>query len=166
MKGGPKMQHVHVEDVAGAAMTLLEAPENKVTGRAFNVGDDTPLGQGDLFQAIMPALDMEEAFTYPYYTRAFWPFIRALLALPEGAFGKLNNWLERRWKDVVSTHDLKEELVPRLDRDFLGYMNADYVLDNSSLKSLGYELKYPDARAGLATAVDWYQKEGWLPEFD
>ena len=165
MRGGPKMQHVHVQDVAGAVAAVLAAPEERVQGRAFNVGDDTPLGQGDLFRAIMPELDLEELFRYPWSTRLYWPFLRALLALPESAFAGLNNRLKTRWEKVVASHNLKPLLAPRLDRDFLGYMNADYALDNSAIKALGYELAYPDARSGLAETVRWYQREGWLPRF-
>lgn len=165
MRGGPLMQHVHVEDVASAVVYLLEADDESAIGRAFNVGDDTPLGQGELFQAIMPELDLEEQFSYPYYTRAYWPFIRFLLALPEGVFTRLNRFLENRWDDVIRDHRLEKALTPRLDRDFLGYMNADYALDNSSLKSLGFKLKYPDANVGLAGAVKWYQERKWLPRF-
>jgi nucleoside-diphosphate-sugar epimerase len=165
MKGGPKMQHVHVTDVAGAVKAVLEAPEDKVMGRAVNVGDDSPLGQGDLFRALMPGLDMEELFTYPYHTRAFWPFIRALLALPDGAFSRMNDYFKKRWDKVVGEHDLKPALAPAMDRDFLGYMNADYALDNAFLKSLGYRLKYPDAGAGLSETIAWYQENQWLPAF-
>jgi len=165
MRGGPLMQHVHVEDVAGAVAALLEADDKLVIGRAFNVGDDTPLTQGELFRAIMSELDLKEQFSYPYYTRAYWPFIRALLALPEGAFTRLNRFLEKKWSDVIKNHRLEKALIPRLDRDFLGYMNADYVLDNSSLKSLGFKLKYPDTSSGLGETVKWYQERKWLPRF-
>ncbi len=165
MKGGPKMQHVHVEDVAGAVQAVLEAPAERVVGRAFNVADDTPLGQGELFEAVMPGLDMEPLFHYPYFTRAYWPFIRALLALPESSFSRMNGWFKHKWDGVVSAHSLEPALAPRLDRDFLSYMNADYALDNGALKALGYQLKHPDARAGLAAAVTWYQDHKWLPRF-
>ena len=165
MKGGPRLQHVHVQDVARAIAAVLAAPEERVLGRAFNVGDDTPLGQGDLFRAIMPELDLQELFSYPYSTRLYWPFIRALLALPDRAFTRMNDFFQKKWEPVVRGHGLKPMLRPRLDRDFLGYMNADYVLDNTALKSLGFQLAYPDARQGLAETVRWYQKEGWLPKF-
>jgi len=165
MRGGPKTQHVHVRDVAEAIRTVLEAPAEQVVGRAFNVGDDSPLGQGDLFRAIMPELDLQELLSYPYYTRLYWPFIRILLALPERAFADLNRALKKKWDQVAASHHLELALAPRLDRDFFGYMNADYVLDNSALKSLGFKPAYPDARAGLAETVRWYQRERWLPKF-
>jgi len=165
MRGGPRMQHVHVEDVAGAVGAALAADEGDVVGKAFNVGDDTPLGQGELFKALMPELDLEEWFGYPYFTRAYWPFIRALLALPDSSFARLNGWFGSKWEGVVEDHKLEPALAPAIDRDFLGYMSGDYVLDNSALKSLGYALKHPDATAGLAETVRWYQEEGWLPRW-
>jgi nucleoside-diphosphate-sugar epimerase len=165
MRGGPKMQHVHVEDVAGVVAAMLEAPPEKVVGRAFNVAADTPLGQGELFEAIMPGLDMEPLFHYPYFTRAYWPFIRGLLLLPDSSFSRMNGWFKKKWESVISAHSLEPALAPRLDRDFLSYMNGDYALDDSALKSIGYQLKHPDSRAGLANAVRWYQDHQWLPKF-
>jgi nucleoside-diphosphate-sugar epimerase len=165
MRGGPRMQHVHVEDVAGAVKAVLDAPAERVKGRAFNVSDDTPLGQGELFEAVMPGLDLAPLIHYPYFTRAYWPFIRALLALPESSFGRMNGWFKQKWEGVVKAHGLEPALAPRLDRDFLSYMNADYALDNSALKALGYQLKHPDARQGLAEALRWYQDHKWLPRF-
>jgi len=77
----------------------------------------------------------------------------------------MNGWFQKKWEGVVSAHSLEPALAPRLDRDFLSYMNADYALDNSALKELGYRLQHPDARAGLAAAVRWYQDNKWLPKF-
>ena len=165
LRGGPKTQHVHVRDVAGAIRTVLEAPVERVAGRAFNVGDDTPLGQGDLFRALMPDLDLQELFSYPYHTRLYWPFIRVLLALPDRTFAGLNRALKKRWDQVVASRHLQPALAPRLDRDFFGYLNADYVLDNTALKALGFKPAYPDARVGLAETVRWYQQQKWLPRF-
>ncbi|MCP4682615.1 MAG: NAD-dependent epimerase/dehydratase family protein [Desulfobacterales bacterium] len=165
MKGGPLMQHVHVDDVVGAIAAVLDAEDKKVVGHAFNVGDDTPLDQGALFRAIMPHLDLGETFTYPYYTRLYWPFIRALIALPQGAFTRMNSYFDKKWDTVVKDYGLNKGILPRLDCDFLGYMNADYVLDNSRLKSIGFKLKYPDARKGIAETVKWNQEKNRLPRF-
>lgn len=165
MKGGPLMQHVHVEDVAGAIMTVLDAPEEKVRGLAFNVGDDRSLTQGELFRAIMPGLGLEPAFSYPYFTRLYWPFIRLLLALPDSVFNRMNGYFNRKWKKVAEDHGLSLTLAPRLDRDFLGYMKTDYVLDSGRLKALGFRLKHPDAAQGIAATLKWYQENEWLPSF-
>lgn len=165
MRGGPKMHHVHVRDVADAVALILQAPEDAVRGRAFNVADDRPLAQGELFRALMPELDLEERFSYPWSTRLFWPFLRLLTALPENAFHQLNERLQAEWQKVIAAHGLKPKLTPRLERDFLGYLNADYLLDTSALKSLGFRPAYPDARPGLAETVRWYQAERWLPRF-
>lgn len=165
MSGGPRMHHVHVDDVAEAARIVLEAPEDAVRGRAFNVGDDTPLTPGELFLAIMPGLDLETLFSYPYFTRLYWPFIRALLMLPDSSFARLNDFFKKSWETKVEPLGLVPALAPRLDRDFLGYMNGDYALDSGALKSLGWEPRYPDSKAGLAQTVRWYQEAGWLPGF-
>jgi len=84
----------------------------QVLGRAFNVGDDVPLTQGELARAIMPALGLEPSFSFPYYTRLYLPFVRALLALPESAFGRLNAYLGRRWGELVASLGLVPALAP------------------------------------------------------
>jgi len=165
MKGGPRVQYVNVEDVAGAIATLLEAPAERVIGKAFNVGDDHPLTQGELFQAVMPVLGLEKSFSYPYFTKAFWPFMRILLALPEWIFDRLNASFEKKWEDVIRTYGLQRMVAPRLDQDFFVFMSGDYILDTSALKSLGWTPKYPDGAQGLAETARWYQEQKWLPRF-
>jgi nucleoside-diphosphate-sugar epimerase len=155
MKGGPRVQYIHVEDVVGAIAVLLEAPVERVVGKAFNAGDDHPLTQGELFQAVMPILGLQKSFNYPYFTKAFWPFIRILLALPMCVFDRLNAAFEKKWDEVVRAHGLKRMVAPRLDHDFFGFMSGDYILDTSALKALGWTPKYPDAAIGLAEAARW-----------
>jgi len=166
MEGGPLMHHVHVRDVAGAAAAALDAPPEKLRGLAVNVADDNPITQGELFRAIMPGLGLGEAFSYRWRHGLFWPFIRAMLVTPEPVFGRMNAWLAKKWKGVVAEHGLEPALSPRLDRDFLGYMACDYVLDTARLKTdLGYDLVRPDPRTGLSETVERCQEKRWLPVF-
>ena len=165
MKGGPRVQYVHVEDVAGAIAVLLEAPVERVVGKAFNVGDDHPLTQGELFLSVMPVLGLGKSFSYPYFTKAFWPFIRILLALPMWMFDWMNATFEKKWDGVVRAHGLESMVAPRLDHDFFGFMSGDYILDIRALKALGWTPKHPDAAIGMAEAARWYQEQRWLPTF-
>ncbi|MFC1889198.1 NAD-dependent epimerase/dehydratase family protein [Thermodesulfobacteriota bacterium] len=159
--GGPKMHHVHVEDVASAIRLLMTAPAD--LGGAYNVADDTPLTQGVLLGAIMEAIGLERSFRVPYPTRIGWPFIRMLLALPDTAFRSMNARFAAVWREIVEAEGLAPTLSPKIDRDFLGYMNADYVLDTSRIKALGFAPKYPSTIEGIARTIDWYRDQRWLP---
>ena len=160
-KKGPTMNHVHVEDVAGAITHLLKTPSPP--GEAYNVADDTPLTQGDLLQFIMEQMGMQVRFKFPYFTRLFWPFIRLLIALPESYFKGMNDLLARSWKEVIVSKKLEPLISPRIDRDFLGYMCADFALDTNKIKSLGFQPKYPSTTDGMAQTIEWYRKKKWLP---
>lgn len=160
-RGGPAMHHVHVEDVARAIELLLRAPVS--FGEAYNVGDDTPLTQGDFVRFAMRQAGLSIPVVLPYSTRLFWSGIRLLLALPESAWRRFNTALARAWETVVESRGLEPAVRPRLDRDFLGYMNADYVLDTGKINALGFTLKHPSTLEGMARTLAWYRQERWLP---
>jgi len=161
LRKGPAMNHVHVEDVAGAIAHLLKTPYPP--GEAYNVADDTPLPQGDLLEFIMGQMSIEVRFRFPYFTRAFWPFIRLLLALPDSFFNGINNRLAAAWEIVVASMNLEPHALPRLDRDFLGYMCSDFALDTTKIKALGFKPKYPATTVGMAQVIQWYRNQNWLP---
>ncbi len=163
LKGGPFMHYVHVRDVAQGIKVLLEA--DGVEGSCYNVADDSPLSQGDFFKVAMRAYGLEITFQFPYFTRLYWPFIRMLIALPDSQFDKINAWLGKKWRDMISAYDLDPALSASLDRDFLGYMRSSYALDTTKLKALGYTPHYPDLRTEFLESIRWYQEAGWLPEF-
>jgi len=164
LRGGPAMHHVHVEDVARAIEHLLRV--SGPFGEAYNVGDDTPLTQGDFVRFVMEQAGLAVSFAVPYATRLFWPWIRLLLALPESVFQRFNNALGRKWETVVESRGLEPAVRPRIDRDFLGYMNTDYVLDTAKIKALGFELEHPATFEGMAGTLAWYREHRWLPSPD
>ena len=161
LKKGPAMNHVHVEDVAGAIYHLLKTA--CPPGEAYNIADDTPLTQGDLLQFIMEQMGMQVRFRFPYFTRLFWPFIRLLIALPESFFKRMNDRLALAWKTVIESKNLEPLVFPRIDRDFLGYMCGDFALDTSKIKALGFQPKYPITTDGMAQTIAWYREHNWLP---
>ena len=161
IRGGPRMHHVHVSDVCEAIRCLLDRGD--VTGQAYNVADETPLSQGDLLRFAAEALGLSSLFTLPYVSQVGWPCIRVGLALPAPLFSLFNAWLAREWGRVAQARGLLDRVRPRLDRDYLGYMNGDYVLDTARLRALGFRPRYPSSLEGMGQTIAWYRSNRWLP---
>ena len=121
--GEQRLSNVRVEDVAAAAIHLSEL--DSAQGQAFNIADDS---HPELGEALALAA---EAFG----TRA--PRIH----LPLGAIAavaKLQGSIARL-----------RGRIPDLEADAVRVLRDDYIVDNSKLKSTGYELLYPDFRASM-----------------
>ena len=160
-RGGTTMTHVHVEDVAAAVACVLEKDE--AIGRAYNVADDTDVPWGDLLEVIerevgIPARERVRISKW----RAKWT-AHAFRLWPESKRERLNRSLERKWQRLVEERGLVPMLSPRLDRHAYDYWIADHVYANSALKSLGFRLRHPDSRRGIAETIAWYVDRRWLP---
>ncbi len=162
LAGGPLGQHVHVADVAGAAVLCATHPD--AAGRAFNVADREPLGLGETFGALIGAVGMTAA---PKLSgRLFWGATLFVLAhLPARVLREFNRRLQKGHEILVS-RGLPDRLVPRLDRDWIGYFSGDFVFDVRRLASLGFSWEHPDFRRSIGGVVEWYRGAGWLPAPD
>jgi UDP-glucose 4-epimerase len=121
--GRQRLSNVRVEDVAAAAIHLSGLDD--ATGRAFNIADDS---HPELGEALALAA---EAFG----ARA--PSIH----LPLGVVAAV----ARLQGSVARLRDR----IPDLELDAVRLLRDDYIVDNSRLKSTGYELLYPDFRASM-----------------
>ncbi|HUB09168.1 MAG TPA: NAD-dependent epimerase/dehydratase family protein [Myxococcales bacterium] len=159
LAGGPVGQHVHVRDVARAAVLCGTHPE--AAGRAFNVADRVPLGFGETVGALLDACGIQAAprIKSRLVARAG---IAALAHAPSFAISRFNRQLQKGHEILVS-RGLAPQLRPRLDRDWLQYFNGDFVFDTSRLASLGFTWEHPDLRTSIADVVRWYEAAGWLP---
>jgi len=45
---------------------------------------------------------------------------------------------------------------PKFEKDTVKYFGADYVCDNSKLRSTGFQFEYPTFESGLRDTVPWY----------
>jgi UDP-glucose 4-epimerase len=121
--GRQRLSNVRVEDVAAAAIHLSEL--DAAEGQAFNIADDS---HPELGEALALAA---EAFG----TRA--PRIRLPLGMV-AAVARLQGPIARL-----------RGRIPDLEANAVRLLRDDYIVDNSRLKSTGYELLYPDFRASM-----------------
>ncbi len=123
---------MRAEDVAAAAVHLSQVDE--AVGKAFNVADDSH-----------PTL--KEALSIAARTFGAKP---PKLHLPLGivkALARVDGFTSRR-----------RGRIPDLEYDAVRYLGADYVVDNTRLKSTGYTLIYPDFEASMKQLGEWYSQ--------
>ncbi|HJN72892.1 MAG TPA: NAD(P)-dependent oxidoreductase [Myxococcota bacterium] len=156
--GGPVGHHVHVEDVACAALFLVENPAG--TG-AFNVADDNPIQTGELMRLICGAVGVRVLdWGLPWFVASLFGLIKPMA---RWYLDRLNPKLVGVWGKIVRELDLVPALSPRLDVDWIDYIIQDHSYDNSRLKALGFRYRYPDLGAAFGPTVDWYRQMRWLP---
>jgi len=162
--GGFVNNLVHVEDIARAAVFLLNRPE--AVGRAFNVADKTHIAFGDMIHLLLRAVGMETVELPLRLPRLPIKLLaKSGMAMPDAVFRPFNNLLQRRWDYLVIKHRLEPAFRPRWDKPFFSYGISDHTYDISAIESLGFELKHPDLKKGWDATIDWYVENNWIPEY-
>ncbi len=159
LAGGPVGQHVHVRDVARAALLCGTHPE--AAGKVFNVADRQPISLGDTVEALLDACGIRAAPRI----RSSWLArlsIAALRHAPGFAIDRFNRSL-KHGHEILVKRGLAPQLEPRLDRAWLGYFSGDFVFDPARLAALGFSWEHPDLRQSIGEVVRWYETAGWLP---
>jgi nucleoside-diphosphate-sugar epimerase len=131
--GRQLLSNVRAEDVAAAVVHLSHVDE--AIGKAFNIADDSH-----------PTI--EDALTIAART---FGAKAPRLHLPVGivkALARVDGFIsERRGR------------IPDLEYDAVRYLGADYVVDNTRLKSAGYKLIFPDFEASMKQLGEWYRQD-------
>jgi UDP-glucose 4-epimerase len=121
--GRQRLSNVRVEDVAAAAVHLSEL--DRAEGQAFNISDDS---HPELGEAL--ALAAEAFGSRP--PRLHLPLgVVAAVAKLQGPVARLRG------------------RIPELELDAVRLLRDDYLVDNSKLKSTGYQLLHPDFRTSM-----------------
>jgi UDP-glucose 4-epimerase len=121
--GRQRLSNVRVEDVAAASVHLSELDD--VEGQAFNIADDSH------------------------------PELAEALALAAEAFGSRPPRLHLPLGLIAAVAKLQRPVarlrgrIPDLELDAVRLLRDDYLVDNSKLKSTGYEFLYPDFQASM-----------------
>ena len=156
-----KISHVHVDDVGRAA--LVVATNDDAIGNAYNIAAPEPLSGADSIRALGEPLGLEVSPIIPY-SATLMKIVNFLInLLPAGSGNFLDKRLLKNWNELREKHGLTDDLVPRLDRDWIGYTTGNSVYDVTKLKELGMVWKWPDTTEGMKATVKWYQDNEWLP---
>jgi len=161
MVGGPKTNMVHGEDVARAAVFLLNNP--RAYGEVFNVADNDPRHFTDFINSAMEAYGLKplgSGVPYPPVTllHSTMPYIAR-----DEIFNPLNRISSMLWNRIVKKYRLQKELSPRIDKESLEFGIQDIIFDARKIKALGFQLKYPRFQKGWKSTVEWYQENHWIP---
>jgi UDP-glucose 4-epimerase len=121
--GRQRLSNVRVEDVAAASVHLSEFDDAE--GQAFNIADDSHPELGEALTLAAEAFGSRPP-------RLHLPLgLVAGLARLQGPVARLRG------------------RIPDLELDAVRLLQDDYLVENSKLKSTGYELLYPDFRASM-----------------
>ncbi|MDD5223945.1 MAG: NAD-dependent epimerase/dehydratase family protein [bacterium] len=162
IRGGQLLNMIHVEDIARAAVFVLE--RNDISpGEAFNLADSDIQTAEDFFTTYVESNGMSVLFRVPYPRRTFDLVFSGLSYLPSSSLEPLNRWLGKKWGEVVKKYDLVPALAPKIARDSFSYFMGDHAYTNTKLLNLGFKLKYPGFREGWLETVKWYRDNRWLP---
>ncbi len=159
--GGPVATLVHAEDVARAAVFVLDRDD--CGGEVFNVADEDAMTLGDRVSATLRAYGLPTvgggALPRPVLDR-----IARLFTKP-GAYHAADRVGLTAWRLVVLRHGLKSALRVRLDQEALTLLHDDLVVDASRLRALGWLPRYPRFSEGWRQVLRWYQAERWVPRY-
>jgi len=162
---GPCTNLVHAEDVARAAVFLMEKNGFCSFGgaEAFNISDDTPMGFGGHLSAIANACGYKgNCLPIPLPPGQIINLVHSVYENP--IFLKaLNTVLGHFWKKIVAKYDLQPEFEPNISLAMTPFFGQDTIFSNQKIKTMGFWLKYPDFKEGICDVVNWYKSERWIP---
>lgn len=162
IEGGPLCNWVHAEDVARAAVFVLEHKE--AAWQAFNVADDTVLAFGEVMNAVT------RAYGLPFGPRIKFP--TAIMKILGATIGERELFLkaatigaQRLWRGIRQRYGLSGPLEPAVDREVFSYATITAIFDNKRLKALGFDYKYKSLTDGFPSVLKWYQDAKWAPRY-
>ena len=159
--GGPVATLVHAEDVARAAVFVLDRED--CHDLTLNVADEDAMSLGDRVAATLRAYGLPTipagALPRPVLDRIARVFARS------GPYHAVDQVGLTAWRLVVLRHGLKSALRVRLDQEAMSLLHDDLVIDASRLRSLGWLPRYPRFDEGWRQVLRWYQAERWVPRY-
>lgn len=160
--GGPMINAVHVDDVAGALLFLVG--NEKSYGRIYNVSDNDWLSLGEFIEKLWEPTGIKWRLKVPVTKLPLkLASIFGNILIPDFALNLFNSALAGQWKKVVSSKGIKPTLDPRIDRGLFGYASGDHIYDNSKIRNLGYELAFPEFDKGYLETINWMKQNQWVP---
>jgi nucleoside-diphosphate-sugar epimerase len=159
--GGPLGTMVHAEDVARAALFVLE--RDACAFEVYNVSDGDVLALGDRLGITIDAYGLR-SFESGVLPQALWEAAGKVFAL-SAAYRGADLAALAGWKYVVARYGLKPALRPRLDREAMTLLYQDLIVDAEKMRALGWKPRFDDFRKGWTEVLRWYQAEDWVPRY-
>ncbi|MFH1065558.1 MAG: NAD(P)-dependent oxidoreductase [Nanoarchaeota archaeon] len=154
VKKGPRASHVHVEDVANAAIFLLNRKD--LAGDAFNICNDSPICLEDFVRAMAEPFDVDVRASIPYSPRAMKAMRWLMNRVPKSMIKKSNTYLQKKWNACREKNGIKEGLVPNADTAWLDYLADEKVFSIEKLESVGFVLQYNSPKDDLRKLAEYY----------
>ena len=160
-RGGPTTNWVHAEDVARAAVHVMEY-QDETTNRTFNIADDVPTPFGDTLSDYLEASGQRLLYRVPLPGMSSIRLAKGLIDR-DTTFDSINKVLKFGWDLTRRYHRVQDQLSVKLDREASPYIFHNTIFDNSALKQTRFELKWPDHKNAIPYVLAWYQKNHWIP---
>ncbi|MEK6543990.1 MAG: NAD-dependent epimerase/dehydratase family protein [Elusimicrobiota bacterium] len=139
------ISHVHVDDVAGAAIYLAGQP--KAANEIFLLADSRPLSTIETMDVIAKRFN---TWSLPARNKTFGiPIFHT-----HPAILKLSGLVEEIRAKIKGVY-------PRFTRQSATYSIKNHILSNNKLLGSGYKLKWPDAALAIPRVIDWYEENKW-----
>ncbi|MDB4975757.1 MAG: UDP-glucose 4-epimerase [Myxococcaceae bacterium] len=161
LRGGPRHNFVHAEDVARALLFALG--DARMHYGIYNVADEDPLMLGERLSQTYDAYGLRQLNlgSIPEFVRA----LADKTAHTPGVLRGFDAGVLALWRAVVVRHDLKHALRPRIDREAVTLLDHELMIDTSRLRALGFRPRHPHFSTGFADVLRWYQAENWVPRY-
>ena len=138
-----RVPFIHVKDVAGAAVYLLDKKEAE--NEIFNVNDDSRYSMIEVMHLIAAAFNK--------------PFM-LLPPIPVKQVKDILMFIAHIDQEIISSKFGKK--VTDLEKDTVAMFGEDFIYSNEKLKSTGYKFKYPDPKQGILETIQWYKEIGYF----
>ena len=160
MSGGPRCNYVHSDDVANAAIFLMDHPSEH--GRTYNIANADPVSAGTMINETFRAFGM--SVVGPAI-----PFPLGLIRLTRPLFDReivfyvLNEVVSALWDVMRRRHGLSEQFDPVIPREMLDFISEDMVFSIDRLMEAGFELEHPTFAEPWHRTIAWFRENRWIP---
>ncbi len=154
IKKGPRASHVHVEDVANAAVFLLQRKD--LAGDTFNICNDSPICLEDFVKAMAEPFGVEIKPCIPYSPRAMGALRWIMQRVPKRAIKRADKYLQNKWNTFREKNGIHEGLMPSIDTAWLDYLADEKVFSIEKLESAGFVMRHNSPKEDLRKLAEYY----------
>lgn len=139
------ISHIHVEDVARAAVHLAKLPQ--AANQIYNIADSDLVSNFETLELIAKAF---KSWMLPHREKTLGiPIFHTAPALL-----KFSGMVEELRAKIKGGY-------PRFDRHGAAMLTRNHMLSNKKLLSTGFKLRWPSIRESLPEVLRWYEETNW-----